>query len=204
MGICILSKLVLKTAAVTLAAIIFLCALIFGAFVLFRPVSLARLFEGAGNDSAAAYFYIRSYEKTGDFEELALLCEKIDEHDMSEDAAKYLSLFIENEKFADYCEEYDAKYSSYYSAREAAYGRLTVSIYLSEGIESALLKAKQLCEGNYSEYNPFYWLITDGSLSFSETDVASIKTALRGIECDESEREFLERDIALAEELSAK
>ena len=199
-----MSKLVLKTAAVTLAAIIFLCALIFGAFVLFRPVSLARLFEGAGNDSAAAYFYIRSYEKTGDFSDLALLCEKIDEHDRAEDAAKYLSLFIENEKFADYCEEYDSKYSSAYSAREAAYGRLTVSIYLSEGIDSAILKAKLLCEGNYSEYNPFYWLITDGSLSFSEAEVAAIRTALGEIECDESEREFLERDIALAGELSAK
>lgn len=198
-----MTKLILKTAAITLAAVIVFLGLVFGAFALFFPRPLARFFENAGNLSAAAVFYERQYEKSGEPGDLAVLCDVLDEHTSPEKAEKYLGEFVYSDEFESFCADYDETYGVYtYSARELYQGRYVVARFInsgaSSGVESALAFTE---EGGYTEYNSFYWLITDGGLIFSENDVSVVKAALDSLSLQDGERAFLERDIALCGEL---
>ena len=194
-----MKKLVFKTAAITLAVIILLAALTAGALALFAPLSLARFFEGAGNGSAATVFYIRQYERSGDFNDLAVLCDKIDEHAKPDKAEKYLAEFTGSNGFSDYCAEYDRNYGGSFSAREMFRGRYVVAVYLNSGVTRATAQAEEFSRGDYTEYNAFYWLITDSEVEISASAAAELAA---GIRASGASGEFALRDLSLLSELT--
>ena len=98
-----MKKLVIKTALITVVSIIGAVIIAFGAFAMFAPKSVASFFDGVGGYSASVFFYERQYEKTGDFSDLVVLVDKIDDYTDPDTAKKYLKIFIEHQEFENYC-----------------------------------------------------------------------------------------------------
>lgn len=94
----------LKTVAITLAAIVGCLAIAFGAACFFAPKFLAECFDGVGAYSASVFFYEKQYEKSKATEDLALLVDKIDGETDSDKAEKYLALLISDDSFDAYCD----------------------------------------------------------------------------------------------------
>ena len=98
-----MKKLVIKTAVITIVSLLGAVIVAFGAFAMFAPGSVAEFFDGVGSYSTSVFFYERQFEKSADFEDLALLVNKIDDEKDAERADKYLLLFINHEEFNSYC-----------------------------------------------------------------------------------------------------
>lgn len=185
----ILKKLVIKTAAITLAAIIAFGAFLLGGLALFAPAALARLSENLGNYSAAAGFYINQYEKTGAGEDLYNVCRTIDEHDRPGDAAVYLAKYFDGKP-----EEKDKKNFA---------GKYVVALFLSEGVDAAANKARSFANSSYTEYDAYNSLLTDRKIKFVRSDLEKIKSSIASLWVSKDERKYADADIKIADELIA-
>ena len=97
-----MKNLVIKTVVITLAAIVSLMAITFGALTVFTPKTLGGVFDGAGNYSAAVFFYDLQYEKTGNIEDLAVLIDESYGFGDKENAKKYVALMLKHKDFETY------------------------------------------------------------------------------------------------------
>ena len=193
-------KLVLKTAAITLAAIIFAGALLFGGLWLFSPVTLAKIAQDLGNDSAATSFYARGYDLSGKYEDLHAVCAVLDEHENPELAVKYLEKFVQDENFTKYfitgeVAEKEGKNAPAYYA-----GKYAVATFIVYGAERAATLCAELAFGKYygndewsnvaqgiirapySFYDCFGAVLSDGRLSLSRADLNIIKEKITSVE----------------------
>ena len=98
-----MKNLVIRSIVITLASIVSALSITFGALSVFTPKTIAGFFDDVGNTPASVFFYERQFEKSADFEDLALLVNKIDDEKDAERAEKYLLLFINHEEFNSYC-----------------------------------------------------------------------------------------------------
>lgn len=185
-----LKKLIIKTAAITFAAIIAFGAFLFGGLALFAPATLARLSENFGNDSAAAGFYINQYNKTGAREDLYNVCRTINEHDRPRDAAFYFEKYFE-----DGAPEEENK--------KSFAGRYVVALFICEGVDEAADKASDFAVKNYTEYDAFNWLLTDRRVTFVKSDLERIKSAITSVGVYGAEKKYADADIKTADELIA-
>jgi hypothetical protein len=74
-----LTKLVWKTVAITLSALLGACLITFGSLALFAPASLGNFFGGLGMYNSSIHFYEVQYGKSQSIEDLAVLVLKLDE-----------------------------------------------------------------------------------------------------------------------------
>ena len=200
-----LKKLIIKTAAITFAIIIAVASLVYGALVLFAPRSLAAFYEGVGNYGISVDFYEMQYNKTADKNDLYTLCIKVDEYLDAERAKKYLELFVDGDSasFNAFCTEKDSTNTAptAITTKEYAFGKLVCAIYSSEGIVSAVERAEELVEAGYTEFNPYYVLITDKVLSLTVTELSMVEASIEAVKVHLSGNAlaFAERDLALIE-----
>ncbi len=195
-----MKKLVVKTVAITVAAIIVLSAAVYLTLALCLPKTLANGWKNMGNYSLAAKYYEKQYNKSEDVEDLAVLCIYLDVKTDSARAEKYLKLLTGRDDFKNYCENEDNNGGYNMTSYEYYYGKFAVSTYYEKGIDAAVKVASEAVSAGYSEHNAFYILLIDvetltesdgGKLSAAITD---IKSGLTG----ETEIDFADRDIALA------
>ena len=73
-----MKKLVLKTALITAGALVILFGIFCVVNLIFFPKSVANFFYSAGNYNASVKFYQKNYERTKAYEDLDLLCVKLD------------------------------------------------------------------------------------------------------------------------------
>ncbi len=214
-----MTKLILKTAAITLAAVILAGALLFGGLWLFSPVTLATIAENLGGDSAAASLYARQYDKSEDYKDLHKLCAVIDEHENSANAEKYLGEFIENENFVSYIfsDEVGKKEGEHAAAFYA--GKYVVSAFINGGAAHATEVASRLASGKYfgndawslvdsgvimppySFYDAFNALLSDGKLNLTKGDLEVVKASISATEINEKDEKYKAADIKKADEL---
>jgi hypothetical protein len=109
-----MKKLVIKTASITLAVIIGIMALTFGALCLFAPKTVARLFDGAGGYSPSVFFYEKQYNKTQSTDDLYYLVLKLDDQKDPTKTREYLSVFLQLEDVEDYCKTFDTTNNKMY------------------------------------------------------------------------------------------
>lgn len=98
----LLKNLIVKTIVITLASIVSLLAITFGALTVFTPKTLGGIFDGVGSYSAAVFFYDLQYEKTGDIEDLAVLVDQTYGQEDTANAKKYLSIMLKHKDFESY------------------------------------------------------------------------------------------------------
>ncbi len=107
-----MGKLVVKTAAITLACILAVALLLFGVFSLFFPSVMMELTDRMGMDGACASYSIAQYKKSKKVDDLAIAVERSYHAEHFEDAAVYGKIFLDSEEFSEYCGRLDAGMSS--------------------------------------------------------------------------------------------
>lgn len=196
-----MKKLILKTAAITFAAIILAGALLFGGLWLFSPATLAKISEDLGKDSAAAAFYARQYDKSGDYKDLHKVCVVIDEHSNSAIAEKYLEKFVTDERYDEYLSSPEIVKAE--GTRAVVYyaGKYVVAAFLNNGAERAAELAANLSVKSYSLYDAFSSLLSDAKLAFTRADLEIIKAKILSLNVSEADEEYKNADIKKANDL---
>ena len=106
-----MGKLIGKTVAITLAAIVGLFAVVFGLVTLIKPVAIADMLYNAGLNDAALSLYEMKYNKTGSAEDLGALVTRLDAEKGGVKETEYAYALI-------FCDDFD----SYVSSREKDFG----------------------------------------------------------------------------------
>lgn len=194
-----MKKLVIKTVAITVAAIIVLMAAIYLTFALAFPKTLAKAWKDVGNYSIAAKYYEKQYDKSGDLDDLAKLCVYLDAKTDGVKAAKYLKLLTENENFNARCESEDHKGGFKYTAYEYYYGKYAVAEFYANKIDAAITVAKSAVSKGYTENNAFRVLLLDAE-DLTESDRGAIVSAINEIYggLTDAEKQIADRDINFA------
>lgn len=197
-----MGKTIIKTAAVTFAAVIALIGAIYACLAIFAPKTVADIWASFGNYSVSVKYYEKQYNKTGDISDLAVLCVKLDENKDSARAADYLSALTLSDGFADFCvaEDENARYGE--SAHEYYFGKRAIAEYYANGISAAIAVADAAVISGYTEFNAFYKLLV-GVKELSNGDVTAISAKISEIKGGLSgeQESFAERDIGIADSL---
>ena len=172
-----MKRTVLFTAGITLAAAIITMVCIYFIIALVSPVSAADFWDGLGAYSLSVKYYEKQYDKTGNPEDLSVLCLKLDEYDDSETAAFYLKIFTESEDFIVICEKEDLKTERKIGAYDYYYGKYAVAEYFDKGVNAAIAVAQVSQNAGYTRYNPYYVLLNDEKLGISEEERAAVTVA---------------------------
>ena len=174
-----MTKLVIKTIAITLASLIGALAVTFGAMALFAPKALGDLFDGAGNYSATVFFYEKAYEKSGDINDLINLADKIDITNDLENANDCYKELVKHKDFDSYCAskgENAQREKDYYIGNYALV--LAKLNKFGEGLEIALDSAKT----SYGAFNPIRILIYEYLTADMTENISATISAVESIE----------------------
>ncbi len=194
-----MTKLVLKTVAITLASVIGALALTFGALALFSPVSIAKAFDAMGGYSSAVYFYELQYNKTGSVEDLAYLTIKIDDDNDTARAEKYLAELIEHKDFSSLCQSEE---QGAVSSKEFYYGEYALALAKNDKVDKAIETANAFVVTNgYTDFNPFSVLLFEYGAYLSNADLDQIKEKIQGYSLSGKELEKANVDISHIETL---
>lgn len=173
-----MKKLIIKTAAITLAVIVAAAFAVYGALAAFSPKTLAEFYDKAGNAGLAREFYARNYDKTGDINDLYVVCVKADEKGDAARAAKYLGLITKREDFNEFCDKKDAGYTVKISTALFLQGKCVAANYYAFGINKAVESALSFTGNAYAENNAFTLFISRCVKDFSAEDKAALSAAL--------------------------
>ena len=197
-----MGKLVMKTAAITLASVIGVVALVFCALVLFSPVTLARLSDNLNSYSAAVFFYEKQYQKTGSCDDLSVLISRIDEKSDTARLANYSKIMLEREDFSDYCADEGVKYyGSKLQAEEYFYGKFAVS----GSVEDVITFSERFVSDNgYTSFNPFRILISERGTLLTETEKNLVINSLESLKENITDTSVIDTDINYLKTLSDK
>ncbi len=194
-----MKKLVIKTAVITLAVIIALVGLLFGAFCLFSPVTLAKFFDGAGNYSLSVTFYEKQYKKTQDLSDLYVLSVKLDQGKDAQKTERYLSVFLTTDGVNDYCKKYDDTNNAF-TTYEYLNGKYVCALYSVKGIDQALDYLEESVCNEYNDYNGYSILLGEYSSTLSNQELNKILQSLNGLTV---QSRFKDRDIKIVTDLLA-
>ncbi len=191
-----MKKLILKTALITLGAILAVICILYGIFALALPLTMANFFENLGMQDASVSFYELQYENTGEYEDLALLCVKVNAENDYTRAEKYLTLFVNDSAFSTYIQSFDEKNTGAITGQEYFYGKLAIAHQKLGGVEEFLPFAIESVKEGYSEFNAFYIALSVEGL-FEEEELNQVENALIQIEptLSNEEKSFLLRDL---------
>lgn len=139
-----MKKHVLKITAITVALIVAVSALFAVIFVNACPKAVADMTKRTGNNELSLKYREKSYLKSEDYTELALLCEAAIECDDYPKTVTYCETFIASDKFIDYSNN---KGGNYYGLITACY---SIALYETgeklKGVESAFSLTKSLSD----------------------------------------------------------
>lgn len=171
-----LTKLILKTSAITVAIVLGVSALLFGVLAIFSPVSLAKMFDSVGGYKGAVYFYEKQYQKTKSISDLSTLCLKIDDGKDAIRSEKYLKLFVENEGFEQYCQLLDDGVNSGITNEEYYVGRYACVLITNQKFSSAKTVANSfVLENGYTGFNPFTLVLMEKGGMLNKTQLEELR-----------------------------
>lgn len=202
-----MGKLIAKTAAVTIAAVIAAALILFGAVGLISPASLASFTDSLGMDGACAYYTVAAAERTGSAEDLALATERSYLVGHYEDAASCGERLLDDGGFAQYCAAQDAALAGDPSLagtyEQYITGVVSSSMYFVGRKDAALERAMFCLGGAFPENNAVVYLgeaaVTAGDADFCSSIVARLNEYSLAEEGDAS---YLQEFIAYLEKVS--
>lgn len=157
-----MGKLIAKTAAVTVAAVIAAALILFGAAGLIAPSSLASLTDSLGMDGACAYYSVAAAERSGTADDLAVAVERSYLSAHYADAVSCGEKLFVNDGFAQYCAAQDAAQAGKPSVagtyEQYITGIVASSMYLGGDKDGALETAFSRLNGNFPENNAVVYL----------------------------------------------
>ena len=201
-GLSDITKLVLKTVAITMASVIGACLVVFGALTLFTPATLARFFDGMGMEKSAVSFYEKQYNKTGDVNDLSVLVMKIDGKNDSARAEKYLAVLVLHDDFESYCAFQDSAQNASLSTKEYYSGQYAVILCRNAKVSEALNFAKNfVTENGYTTFNPYSVMLTEVGASLGQDNLGKIRADISALELSNEQAADRDGDIAVIDGL---
>lgn len=197
-----MKKLILKTALLTLAALICVSAMLYGFFALFFPAKIGDLFDGFGRKDIAVAYYELEYQKTSEFDDLVDICTRLDARGDSHRTQKYLEILVEHQDFEEFCSNRDKANTNPLKSKDFFYGKLFIATKECDGIDEAIIVGREAVKYEYNEYNPF-------RIALSEQDFLT-DAELRAIRAELKDRKgrtttqgkiYVENDMKIIEEL---
>lgn len=172
-----MTKLVLKTVAITLVAVLGAGMILFGSLALFAPLSVANFFDGMGMYKPAVKFYERQYGKSEDIDDLAVLILKINQETDSIKTEEYLKIMIERTDYSNFCQEQDLLVvDGQVSTDEFYKGKYAVSLVRNDKFSMAVEVANEFVADNgYTDYNPFSVVIVELGKTLSDEQLSVLK-----------------------------
>lgn len=180
-----MKNLVLKTIAITLASIVSLITVVFGALCLFTPKTVAEILENLGSESASVFFYEQHYQKSEDIDTLALL---IDKAYFSEDLIKqeeYLTLLTAHSDFDSFCALEDSKnQGSNFLAKEFYLDTFVNVLIKNQKFDKALgIAVEYVNKNGYTLNNPLSAILNTSFDCLSLEQKQSLKLAIENAPC---------------------
>ena len=195
-----MGKLVFKTAAITLASVIGAAALLFCAFVIFSPVTLARLSDNLNLYSSAVFFYEKQFQKTDSSSDLSVLISRIDEKSDTERLGKYSAIMLERTDFSDYCDTVGAEeYGSALQAEEYFYGKFAVSGSVADVVTFSV---RFVDKNGYTSFNPFRILISERGTSLNGSERVAVLETLESVRLNLSDTSVIDADVIYLQNIS--
>lgn len=192
-----MKKLVIKTASITLAVIIGVMALTFGALCIFAPKTVAGLFDGAGGYSASVFFYEKQYNKTQSTDDLYYLVLKLDDQKDPTKTREYLSVFLALEGVEDYCKTFDTT-NNKMTTYEYLNGKYACAIYKDTGIGDTITFLEKSVADGYTDYNAYSTIISVYGEVLTTEELNALKSSIQGLT---RTNQYVTRDINLINEL---
>ena len=194
-----LKKLVIKTACITLAVIISISFICFGAIALFFPKSMAGICEKVGLENAAFNNYVKVYEKSNDIEDLFVVVNKSAGIEKYKIAYEYVKEFVEKDEFVDFVTDYDESIGNpEFTTKEYVLGLYVVDCFYYLGVTYASdLAEKLVLEYGYTEYGPFSALISSVSLTQDQKTIVRLAIERVYSKLDTLGKAYAGRDINL-------
>lgn len=162
-GAICMGKLIVKTAAITLACIIALALILFGVFSLFFPSVMVAVTDKLGMEAASASYSVSQYKKSGAIEDLSVAVKRSYAVGHYGDAADYGNILINDEGFTAFCDAADAQMSP---AEELIMGNtayyyigITVASQYFVGSDVAIDTAFGALGDSFTENNPVVFLV---------------------------------------------
>lgn len=200
-----MKKLIIKTVAITVAAIIIVALTAYLLTSAFSPLTLANFYDKAGNYAKSVKYYEKQYEKNEEFDDLKVLCAKLDEKEDADRAEKYLGLFINDEKFSAFCTKQGnlgGGFVGEITSSEFYRGRYVVSVFYAKGAESAGNEAKGITQKvGFSRNDAFYVLIMECGDSFDGDAKSYLSSCIESLSSTladgDVQKGFADRDLGL-------
>ncbi len=180
-----MKDLIVKTVLITLASLVGVFLLTFGALALFSPITLAEVFDGTGGYSSSIRFYELQYEKTGEIDDLAILTVKINQDVDAELSEKYLEELINHPDF-------DSVYGDL-SNKQFYYGKYAVALVKNDKFSYALAHADNFVKANgYTAYNPYSVILVELGGELNGDQLESIKESINNYAEASSDLEYID------------
>ena len=174
-----MSKLILKTTAITLASIIGVCSIVIGILMLCAPRSVAKVLDGMGGYSASVYFYEKQYVKTNSIDDLSVLVLKLDAEKDPIRLESYLSDMVKRKDFDTFCSDQDVNLNGGISTKEYYVGSYAVILVKNGKFDEAIGVASDFVRANgYTEYNPYSAIISQSGASLSKDDLNALNVKI--------------------------
>lgn len=172
-----MGKLVLKTVAITLAAVLSVCMILFGTLAIFAPAKVANFFDKFGFYGPTVHYYEKQYGKSGEIEDLAVLILKIDDESDSAKEKKYVEEMINRADYSDYCVSVDnSNELSKIKTKEYYAGKYATSLVRTNNFSQALTFAEDFIKKNtYSDYNPYGVIVAEIGESLTLEQLSQLK-----------------------------
>ncbi len=185
-----MKDLVVKTVLFTLAFILGIVVLVFGALAIFTPITLAEVFDGTGGYSASIHFYQKNYEKTGEIEDLALLALKINQDVDGDKAEKYLEKLVSDAEFVEFCK---TEVGGELSNKQFYIGKYASVLVLNGKFDKALEVAESFVTDNdYTALNPYSVILIERGESLSEAELNKIKDKIKDFSEAHSDLDYID------------
>lgn len=181
-----MKKLVIKTACITLCAVVLLSALLYGAFCLFSPKTLAKFFDNIGFENLALKNYEREYNKTEDIVDLYTLVSRLDEKYDAEKCEKYSYMLLSDAGFDALTEVLDGENPTL-STSEYVWGKYALSLTFNGKFNKALTVAENYYnENGYTQFSPFRLMANEGKTALTNEQKHTLKSKLMEIDAKTS------------------
>ena len=196
-----MKNLIVKTAVITLASIISLLAITFGALSIIMPKTVANIFDNLGAKGASIFLYQMDYERTDDIQDLIDIIDKTYANKDHFRQEKYLDMLIAREDFDSFCLTSDresfGKDDCDITTKEYYYGYYASVLYQNAKFDKAIEIANEFVSLNgYTEFNPLTILLDEFCFKFTDEQVEKIEMAIKDAKSKNNEqKEYKNKDL---------
>lgn len=198
-----MKKAVGRTILCTILIIVIALAVVYGCLAWFTPKTLGKVYDSIGWYDGYTRYYEQSYNKTQSYEDLySDLVVRLDAKEDSFRTKNYITIFIYSPEFEEFCITEDAKNANdKISTYDFVVGKLCAAVEFYAGPWQCAEYCKQYVieNGEYGEYNPFNYVLTNYKDDIAESQKVEIKKAITSLLplLSESEKVFAQRDLGL-------